>query len=232
MLGVPIILTGKDNEYAKNIFTVYECPAMNTVNKDIHEYYRTHVENTNIHIIKQINNVIIQGWYKLRTGQTVKVTPNVEKILKEIQRVITNRTLLFNSINTQYMTLLEYRLYTNYFRAIAVFDSIQEVINNGNDYVFVHRFSSDTPLLRELRRNMPTIGGTNDDIVYKFDMTKESEDFTNLVYNEENDGDNDFGVFSKYTVRVVITNTIYTLLKERYPEKSVDELCFIASDIF
>ncbi len=234
LLGVPVILNGPDKNLTENNYAIYNCQAMNTVSINMHEYYKNHVEQNNLNIIKTIDIVLNQKWYRLRTGQTVKTTGKIETILRAIKTMIYNRTQAFQTINSQHMTLLEYRLFTNHYRAISIFDCIQLTLNEGVDYLFIHKFSSDTPILKELRLSIPIIGGSDNNAnVYKYDMKKYRFDFTTIDYSKYEEYDEEeYSIFTDYPIRIIIINKLYTLLTQQYPDKSKDECCYIANDIY
>lgn len=205
---------------------------MNTASVEMHKYYKDQVEQNNINIIKTIQTVLTQKWYRLRSGQIVKTSQNIEIILRKIIDSIHMRNTAFQTINTQHMTLLEYRLFTNHYRAISVIDCIQFTFNEGFDYLFIHKFPSDTPIMTDLRRYIPIVGGGND-ISYIFDMKKERFNFTNIDYSKYDEfEEEEYSIFTDYPIRIIIMNKLYTLLTIRYPEKSKDEVCYIASDIY
>lgn len=125
------------------------------------------------------------------------------------------------------MTLEEYRLFVNTYKAVEIIDEMQNTFYTLPDYLFVHKFATDQPILATIKRLL-LIGETHDEEQFVYDMSKEHADFRNLEKLKP-DVENLFEHFQPHSV---ILYDIFNSLKRIYPEKTGDELCYVASDVY
>ena len=225
LYGVPVVLTTKvklQNTYTQCYYIV---PAMDHVAKDMLAYYRGYIKNTNDTCIRIIKTMIDDGKYKLRNGQYVQVSSELASELHRICSLIHKRTVEFMSheFDYRYMTLEEFRQISCEYIATDIFDKRQGIFHNMPDSLFVQTRDSE---LTRLKTIIQTGGGISD---VHFDMSIESTDFTNIRWiREDEEGD----MLEHYSLQIIVLNIFYNRLKLRYPEKSRDELCFHACDVY
>lgn len=209
----------------KNTACYYIVPAMDYVTKDMIAYYRDYTKTVNDQTIWSIMNVLKLGFYKLRNGNDVPISSELQSELRRICSLIHKRTqeFLSHDFDIRYMTLNEFSQFACVYISTSVIDKTHCIFYNMPDSLFVQK--KDYELVR-LKTMIQAGGGISN---YRFDMSVESADFTNIRWFQ---GDEEGDMLEHYRIQTLVLNIFYDRLKLRYPEKSKDELQYIACDLY
>jgi hypothetical protein len=227
LLELPVIYTSSFTRNENKQISIYEAPNMNTFEKDMKNYYKTYINNINNSIIKSINTLLMNGWYNSRQKEKVEISSQLRAILQEICKLIRERMFAFDYMNMQYMNISDFNYFSNYYRALEIIDDSQFTFKTVPDYLFVHVFSDDKPILANLKKALLTGGSGYLKNIYLYTFNNSIHNFTKL--DEEIPEDD---LSSYYSNDILIKNTMFTRLKILFPEKSDAEICYNVSDLF
>ncbi len=219
-----------NNEYYLSYYS-----GMNNVNKEMKEYYLDILINNNKHVIDNINIILNNGYYYLYNMTYIKITEKETNILNNIINIISRYSEICKNINTKYMTTDEYRQFLECFTAIHLFDIENKILYKLHTHIFIHPYNDINIFqlkiddINELFKSNNNIegGGINTNINELFKANfKISNDYIKLDLN--NITEEEFYDVSPYTV---IQHNIFTILKEKYNDKTDNELCYITEGI-
>lgn len=226
LYGVPVVLTTTVKIQNTNRVCYYVVPAMDSVASDMLVYYRRCIKDTNNNTIRNIKNAIDNGYYKLRNGDRVVISPYLKDELLRLCSVINKRVneFLSNQFDHKYMRLEEFRQISCEYISTNIIDKLQLTFNALPDALFIAKKDSELVRLKTMIQT-----GGNKTSEFKFDMSIEPADFTSIRWiQEDEEGD----MLEHYSFQTITLNIIFDRLKLRYPEKSKDELCFLTCDVY